>query len=140
MNIQDNQRRKIYALLRNAGLNEGDKKELVMSFTRQRTEHSSEMSFREADELIKWLESRFSQLDRADRMRKKIISMAREMGWECSPASLKGAKPLADMQRINQWCTRFGYLHKPLNDYKYKELPALVTQFEQVYRSFLKAI
>jgi hypothetical protein len=74
--------------------------------------------------------------DPADVMRKKIIRFAHLMGWELTPMG----KP--DMPRIDGWVRKYGYLNrqqKGLNDYTVKELPRLVTQFEEVYIKFLEA-
>lgn len=73
---------------------------------------------------------------RADKMRKKIISMAHECGWH----TLINGKWIIDMNRLNAWMLKSSYLHKRLDEYNYKELPLLVTQFEQVYKSFLNKV
>jgi hypothetical protein len=67
---------------------------------------------------------------RCDIMRKKIISICREMGWH------KGGR--ADMERIEEWVLKYGHSGKAFNDYKYKELPMLVTQAENHLASFMK--
>jgi hypothetical protein len=122
----------LMALLTKTGL-QGRRHAIVWDYSNGRTESSKELTDPETNRIIHDLEKGFKELDRSDIMRKKIISQAHEMAWE-----LPGHK--ADMARINDWCVKFGYLHKPLNQYKYTELPALVTQFDSVYRSFLKAI
>jgi hypothetical protein len=109
---------------------------LVYSFTNGRSESSRDMTNQEAKELVHYLENINTADDPADRMRKKIISMAREMGWELRTATGK----VADMERIKNWVTKYGYLKKPLNDYQINELPRLVTQFEQVYKDFLNRL
>ena len=109
---------------------------LVFSFTNGRSESSKDMTDQEAKELIHYLENINTADDPADRMRKKIISMAREMGWELRTATEK----VADMHRIKNWVMKYGCLKKPLNDYNLTELPRLVTQFEQVYRDFLNRL
>jgi len=124
--------KKLMALLTKTGL-QGRRHAIVWDYSSGRTESSKELTDPETDRLIRDLEKGFKELDRSDIMRKKIISQAHEMGWE-----LPGRK--ADMARINAWCQKSGYLHKPLNHYTYSELPGLVTQFDNVYKSFLKAI
>ena len=61
--------------------------------------------------------------------------MAHEMGWQKADGKI-------DIERINNWCLAYGVgpEKKKFNDYKYHELPALVTQFKKVYQSFLKGI
>jgi hypothetical protein len=52
------------------------------------------------------------------------------MGWK-----LPGGK--ADMQRIDQWCMKYGHLHAPLNDHLGADLAKLVTTFKKVYDNYL---
>lgn len=103
-----------------------------------RTESTKELTFAEIAAIIKALSNETPEEQASDTMRKKIISMAREMGWEywC----IIKQKEVADMPRIKKWCVQYGYLHKDINKYTYAELPALVTQFEAVYTSFLSGI
>jgi hypothetical protein len=115
------------------------KADLVAAFTNGRTTSSKELHQLEALELINHLQqiARKAQTDTdnaANRMRRKLIAMAREIHWEeyyCPPKSVKPTARRADMNRINNWCRQYGYLHKALNDYSYKELPALLSQFEK---------
>src|SRR5262249_54368433 len=60
----------------------------------------------------------------ATRMRRKVIAILAAHGM------LKEGKP--DMDHINAWCVKFGFLHKPLDKYSNKELPRLVSQAEGV--------
>lgn len=60
--------------------------------------------------------------DPCEQMRRKLISMARTIGWE------KGNK--ADMKRIDAWCFQYGQYHKSLNTHTYEELVHLVSQFQ----------
>jgi hypothetical protein len=124
--------KKLMALLTKSNL-QGRRHAIVWDYSNGRTESSRELSDPETNRIIRDLERGFKELDRCDTMRKKIISQAHEMGWE-----LAGHR--ADMARINAWCLKFGYLHKSLNQYSYAELPALLTQFDSVYKSFLAAI
>lgn len=131
-NQQPKDFKKLMALLTKTGL-QGRRHAIVWDYSQGRTESSKELTNPEIKQIIRDLEKGFKELDRSDIMRKKIISQAHEMGWE-----LTGRR--ADMARINAWCEKFGYLHKSLNSYTYTELPALVTQFDNMYKSFLKAI
>lgn len=124
----------LHSLLSQKGLMD-HKRELVMSFSGGRTEHSRDMNDVEANEMIRYLRS---QTDPADKMRKKIISMAHEMNWH-SDSHWNGTQKV-DMQRLNDWCVKYGFGKKKLNDYSYKELPRLVTQFEHVYLSYIKSL
>jgi len=71
--------------------------------------------------------------DKRGRMVRKMLSMAHEMLWETPEGK-------ADMERINAWCEKYTEQHKKLDDLKTDELPAVVTTFTKVYKSFLKGI
>lgn len=73
-----------------------------------------------------------SEYQKCNVMRRKLIAILTKVGYT------KDNK--ADMERINNWCQTHGYLHKPLNDYKYNELPKLIAQAESMYAKFLKRI
>jgi hypothetical protein len=133
--ISKPQLRNLFRLLREAGLT-GRRHALIYEVTGERTESSKELTIEEYNKLKNDLNVIIQKEDKADKMRKKIISMAREMRWEI----ISEGKTKADIKRINDWCLKFGYLHKSLNQYTEAELPKLVTQFENVYISFIKSI
>ena len=68
-------------------------------------------------------------------MRKRILSLCYEYGWVKFSEAKK--RHQVDFDRLDAWMFRYGYLKKKLNQYKYAELPALVTQFEKVLESFV---
>jgi hypothetical protein len=124
--------KKLMSLLTKANL-QGRRHAIVWDYSNGRTESSKELTDPEILRLIRDLKKGFKELDRADQMRKKIISQAHEMGWEHPGNKI-------DMAMLNTWCVKYGYLHKPLNSYSYKELPKLVTQFDNMYNDFLEGI
>lgn len=137
MSINKGQIKAIHTLLSQLKMSNDKefKQDLVKQFTSDRETSTTKMEYKEAQELIGRLKELVGQTPeqiRSDAMRKKIIHMARRMQWE------RAGK--ADMERVNAWCNKSGYLHKSLNEYTYNELPALVTQFEQVFKSYLKSI
>jgi len=138
--ISPNELKCIHALLNQHGLID-DKASIVEAFSSGRTKSSKELTGNEAGALIAHLKTLDQNDTRATRMRNKILSMAHEMGWwkteQALPASAV-SKPKIDMMRVNNWCTKYGYLHKPIDDYNYSELPKLVSQFEGVYKDHLK--
>lgn len=69
-----------------------------------------------------------------DQMRKKILHYCHMMRW------YKEGTDKLDWDRINNFCEKYGYHHKQLNQYNLAELRILVTQFEQVYKHFLQKI
>jgi hypothetical protein len=131
----------IYTLLGKFGLRD-EKESIVRSFTANRTDSTRAMKDKEAAALIGHLKSMDVVDTRSDKMRKKILSMAHEMGWSSSAKATedKQAKKKIDMEHVNNWCKSRSYLHKPLDDYTYNELPKLVSQFEEVYKDYLKKI
>lgn len=127
--------RAINAILAKKGILE-DKAALIGSFTEGRTEHSSELTTLEANGLIEMLKKDFipSMEDlRKERMQRKVLAMAHELGWiKRSKVIIDGKMATkADYTAINNWMVTYSYLKKPLREYSYEELPKLITQFEK---------
>lgn len=129
----------IHVLLAKRGLKE-EKAGIVLTYTNDRSSHVSEMSKKEAATLIQHLsgESKFNNsVDRGEKQRRYIIAMARQMGWTTTDGR-------ADMVKINSWIAKYGHLNSTgknttLNSYKAEHLTKLVSQFQQVLKSNLKA-
>ena len=115
------------------------KRQLVKDYTDGRETSTTKLRTAEAAMMITALEKmappKKPKDDPANRMRRKIISMAHEMAW-----TLPHDPKKADMKRINDWCRNSGYLHKGLNDYTERELPMLVSQFTKVHETYLRDI
>lgn len=112
------------------------KKHLVQQYTNNRETSSAKLKTAEAAMMIDALEKlapKNALLESAEKMRKKILFYCHKMQWYVTPGKL-------DMERINNWCVKYGHGHKRLNDYKQEELPQLVSQMQAVYGSFLKGI
>jgi hypothetical protein len=119
-------------------LNEADqygrRHDYVFRHTKGRTESTKEVTELEAKAIITELNSA-AKPDKADRMRKKIISMAYQMGWTL-PKTGK-----ADMKRIDEWCrSEKGPYHKALNSHDIKELGILTGVFEKVYKQYMNKL
>jgi hypothetical protein len=141
-NKQQNAR--LHSLITKLGIDAEGKEELVYQFTAERETSSAKMEVRECQALINHLEIMAGQstarivntkgramgqtYDLMDRMKKKILSICHELGWELPSGKI-------DWHRLNAYLLKYGYLHKGLNEYKYEELPTLVTQFENLQRS-----
>lgn len=129
----------LHSIYRDAAQRDEYKRQLVHEYTNGRETSTTKLRTAEAAMMITALERMAPPPpridDAANRMRRKIISMAHEMAWVMESNPQK-----ADMQRINNWCKKSGYLHKGLNDYTEQELPALVSQFQKVYESYLRDI
>ena len=116
-----------------------EKESLVRQFSKGREISTKGLRNTEADALILHLNSltdgspQSVMLKKGEQMRRHIIAMAHEMGWQKPDGKI-------DIERINNWCLGYGVEKKKLNDYKYEELPSLVSQFKKVYQSYLRAI
>lgn len=131
MNITPLQIKRISTMLSLLNLNE-QKDLLVSSFTQGRTISRKEMTYHEASLMITFLQNEVAKDQAsANQMRRKIIAKAHNMGWETTPGKV-------DIERLNAWCRTSSYLKKELNEYTYAELPKLVSQFDNVYKSYLK--
>lgn len=114
------------------------KADLAASFSNGRTESTSELTVYECKRLIEYLTRLIEgksqatpqyATDKANKMRRKILSICHEMQWEHPSGSI-------DWERLNSWLMKYGYLHKSLNAYTEKELPKLLTQFDNLLKSF----
>ncbi len=108
-----------------------DKKEIVLEYTNGRTDSSRQMHDNEAAQLIGYLQKITAPNLKEEKMKNKILSLAHEMGWELPNGKV-------NIDRVNAWCTKYSPWHKELDKHSLKELPTLVTQFENVYKSFIK--
>lgn len=130
MNIQPNQNKLIHALLNSTGMMQ-QKKNIIMGFTGGRSDSSKGLTYEEAGAMLVYLKSQ----DAAHKMRRKIIKLAHEIDWK------KPGSNMIDLHAIDNWCKKYGYGHKGLNEYTTVELPKLVTQFENgPYRHYLSTI
>jgi len=138
----------IHTLLRNKGLSE-EKPRIVSEASGMRTIRCSKLYYDEAQNLINMLngkkptDHRPRTTDKGDKMRKHIIAMAHEIGFIRKEKVVIIQQPGEIIEKNNyddlhKWIEKFGYLHKPMDKYTYKELPTLVTQFKQVYASKIK--
>lgn len=132
------QNRQLHMLLNQTGLS-GHKEALTASFSNGRTESTTELTVQECNEFIKYLNNelqkrkvdspKFDPNDKAQKMRRKILSICHELGWEDSTGKI-------DWDRLNSWLQKYGYKkYINLNDYSEKELPTLVTQFENLLKT-----
>jgi hypothetical protein len=142
--ITPEQLKKLHVLFRQTGIEEDDRRWMISLYSNHRTQSSRDLYLGEASRLIRDLLAQNPQLVAADKMRKKILSMAHDLGWE-----LEGSRHITargnpqgavDMERINNWCVKYGHGHKALDAYTYEELPRLVSQFEAMYTGVLKRV
>lgn len=143
--ITHQQIRRLYFLLDQLGIRHL-KNDLVMDASGGRTESARELKNLEMNELLTHLDNKLKEaknesqpkpgsVQKMDRMRKRILSMCYSIGW--TRYNPEKRRQEVDMDRLEAWLLKYGYLHKPLNDYTYMELPALVTQAERLLLSTL---
>jgi hypothetical protein len=137
---------KIHVLLAQIGL-AGDKEckaGFVRQYTDERETSTTKLTWKEAQDMITGLSKLaekqiiaripISDTDKqADRKRKLILHYAHQMGWENDDMKV-------DVERVNNWCIKYGQFHKALNNHDVTELSHLIVQFEHVYKDFLKAM
>jgi len=130
----------LHAILARRGMMDM-KQQLVSDASDGRTDHSTELRYGEITKLLTHLnqgvEMRLSaDKEAGNKMRRRILSMCYSAGW--TRFSVKDMKQAVDLARLDNWCIKYSYLNKPLNDYNYNELPKLVSQFENYLKSELK--
>ncbi|HRY33416.1 MAG TPA: hypothetical protein P5531_10660 [Bacteroidales bacterium] len=137
MNHTTGRHRRLYGLLKESGTHEW-RHDIVHTITQGRTTNSAELSDLEADEMIRYLEQmtkpeKYSQAGvdpQGQQMRRRILSLCYTIGW--TRWNERYQRSVVDFERLDAWMMKYGYLHKKLNYYSYKELPTLVTQFESM--------
>lgn len=103
--------------------------EYALEFSNHRTETLEDLTHAETQALI----AEFSEKSPADKMKGKILSMMHEMRWELPNGKV-------DIPRLNAWLIKHTPYHKPFDRLKEAELPIVVSLFEKMYKSFLKAV
>jgi hypothetical protein len=132
-----NQLKKLHTIVSKQKIDEETKRMMISGFSGGRTLSSKELSFTEAAAIIQHIEKHDPQYLSLQKMRGKILYYAHEMGWRKQGS---GGKPVADGKAVDEWMLKYSYRHKKLDAYLYEELPILVTQFEAVYRTYIKSI
>lgn len=120
-------------MINKAGIAEENKEQMVLSFTDQRTFSLREMDYYETQMLFKNLEELLGYPENAaDKMKRKILSLAHEMKWH-----VDGSRRI-NMARVDNWC--IGKFKAALDDLNYFDLMKAVTAFTNVHLTFLKGI
>jgi hypothetical protein len=116
-----------------------DKKQVILDASSGRTASSRELTFEEAHNLLHYLND--SRQATIDKMVRKMVAIAYDLNWiQEKPVVESGGKVVMkkDFSRLYQWVKKYGSLKKDLKQYNEKELPALITQLEQVAGYYLK--
>lgn len=117
-------------------------KDVVAEFTDGRTDSLKALTDGEFRELmIRMQRYNAPPTDAANQMRRKMIAIARQMRWtKPDPNPLRRGEEVADMERIDNWCIKYGKFNKKLNAHTYDELTQLITAFEHVLTSYLSSL
>lgn len=115
---------------------EDTKRTMIHDVTQGRTLHTEEVTDQELASMVSHLYNKVQDCtnnNAADKMRKKILHYCHLMQWYSTPGKL-------DWNRIDAFCKKSGHKHKLMKDYNSSELPTLVSQFEEVYKCYLKKL
>lgn len=106
--------------------------DLAFDYSQGRTERTSRLTIQECQTLIDDLNhqlggQKVKQFDRPNLMRKRkaFFAICYKLGWTNDDGKL-------DYPRINNWLLKYGYLRKPINDYKDNELVKLIAQMDRM--------
>lgn len=122
-----------------------ERDELIEMFTEGRKSSLRELTATEYHLFLNWLkennddaavfrrEFEKSEKQVANNQRRKIIALLVKLGYTTPEGK-------ADMPRIYAWVDKYGYLSKPMNQYTIIELPKLVYQAEQFYKSHIERL
>ena len=139
--MKDATRRAFFVMLKEMGAADRyDRQQLIRQWTNGRTISVKAIKEKEAQEILsKYRDSQkpngpsqqknTKQFLPGQNQRRKIISMAHQMGWQ---KEVKGEIKI-DMKRVNEWCKKVGKFKKELNQHTVQELTELVAQFALVY-------
>ena len=150
------QNKMLHVLFGQLGLEAEVKEDICKQYSNGRTSSTKELFYDEANAMIEQLKAmsygrasqRFDSAQRpslppigkaknavdertkAERMRKKILHYCHLMRWEVKPGGR------VDYERLNRWLVTYGKPKKSLNNLSNRELPEVLSQFEQVYKKF----
>ncbi|MCF6184229.1 MAG: hypothetical protein L3J56_06325 [Bacteroidales bacterium] len=136
------QNKRLYALLSQLKISEDNKKELVYRFTNGRTERSSEMEYRECNNLIMTLQEQLKELKNkqsAERqysgieqgLRREIFKLMYDVGF-INNRDDNSRKLFV----INAWIKKKMKLKKQLNELSVDELNKMIKQLRTVRRIY----
>jgi hypothetical protein len=122
------QSKKLHTLLSHLGLME-QKKDVITSFTEERTSSSKQLTRNEAAVLI----DRLDKEDPAKKMIRKIFAICHSMQW-ITPHNGDIEEKRMNQAVIDMFLKKRGVYKKNLRDYTFSQLPELVTQFESIQK------
>lgn len=113
------------------------KKDVIFQFTNDYNRTSTnDLTFHEAQALINKLKgddySFYAKFDSNIKQHLTLLSMCYNLNWVRFDDHLN--RNVANLTMLGSWLEKYGYLHKPLQDYTDLELPKLVAQFSRVVK------
>ncbi len=138
MKIDLKTNRKFWGIANNIGYTKSDVEELVFEVLNQRTSIVRELNTTEYFKVLDYMQAiqiakyplgiaKISDFEKGEKQRKKFFSICHELNWKLPNGQL-------DYPRINGWLKAKGYLHKAINEYKYADLPKLISQLENLLK------
>ncbi len=138
------QNKRLYQLLNQLGIDEEMKADLVYDFTYGRTDKSSEMEYRECNNLIGKLDEQIQTIktrkankritnDRLQKMRRNIFKLMYDIG-QIDVSMSTNEKLLV----INNWIEKKQKLNKHLNQLSFEELSKFINQLQAVRRNYVE--
>lgn len=120
-----------------------ERNELIEQFTEGKKSSLKELSLQEYNRFTEWLHRTFIQSKSAinnkfdpknplNIMRRKLLALFFKMGYQNEGKT--------DVKAVDTWCRKYGQFHKGLNEMNGSELPAVITQAEKMYKTFLEGI
>ena len=147
MQVNKSQIAQFHTLLNKHGLMD-DKRNIISEISGGRTTSTLELTYTELQYWINAMNVKHNPSPRTDegaerkqKMINSIIAMAREMGVIQRRAAINGqgkVEEKSDYTEFNKWMLEKSWLKKRLNDYSYKELTILVSQYQNIYMSWIK--
>ena len=123
------QNARLHTLINSLGIDKETKAGLVYQYTAGRSDSSADLTYQECQQLIKDLSQKLlksaqdkANTNKADRLRKKIISLFREMNYQTEAGK-------ADMQRIK--ATLLHKWGKDINRYTEAELRRIIAVLQK---------
>lgn len=119
-----------------------EKQTLVLSFSEGRSESSKDLEQVEANQLCRHLQELKKEQDKqdgSDKMRKKIIGLLKgveQIKTERNTYEFTNEDGRANMRAIYRFILNVGYAKKGLNHYSKEELVKLVSQVEQITKTY----
>jgi hypothetical protein len=134
--IETNKR--LYALIAQLGIDENTKQDMVLSMTKGRTMHTSEMTDFEARGLIIKLTTITNSANRKlnelnQQLRRNVFKLMYDIGLINTDMS-----SIEKLDYINNWITNKLKINKDLNTLNFDELTSFIRQLQAVRRNYIK--